>query len=102
LAQTQPTGFPKGCSDSGTATKFLRPTSSDLDVLDSLGDPPWSHRPTLFDAYPDAARDSYTSLPSPLPTPIESDPTKADPHDLDEEKKFSPDIPGAEQNGQRG
>lgn len=30
-----------------------------------------------------------------------SDPTKADPHDLDEEKEYSPDTPSDEQGGQR-
>ena len=52
-----------------------------------------SHRPenTDTDASPE----------SPRSTPPESDPTKADPHDLDEETKYSPDTPGDEQCGQR-
>ena len=59
-------------------------------------------KPRLFGKNPGAAWGSDAPLPSSPSKPPESDPTKADPHDLDTEEKYSPDMPGGEQGDQRG
>ena len=51
---------------------------------------------------PGAAWGSDAPLPSPPSKPPESNPSKAYPHDMDTERKYSPDMPGAEQADQRG
>ncbi|HWB31857.1 MAG TPA: hypothetical protein VG714_01660 [Acidobacteriaceae bacterium] len=73
-----------------------------LDALVKLSDDPWDQGPGLFGTSPGAGWGSGAPLPSSPSKPLESDPTKADPHDLDAEKKYSPDMPGGEQSGQRG
>ena len=60
-----------------------------------------SQRPKLFGANPGDAWESDAPLPSSPLKPPESDPTKADPHDLDIETEYSPDMPGNERNEQR-
>ncbi|MBB6143790.1 hypothetical protein HNQ77_001739 [Silvibacterium bohemicum] len=72
-----------------------------LDALVKLADDPWNQRLRLFGASPGVAWGSEVPLPSSPSKPLESDPTKAEPHDLDPEKEYSPDTPGDEQRGQR-
>lgn len=72
-----------------------------LDAIVKLADDPLNRRPRHFGTDPGYFENSGTPLPSSPSTPPESDPTKADPHDLDAENKYSPDIPGGEQSGQR-
>jgi hypothetical protein len=72
-----------------------------LGALVKLADDPLNQRPKLFAANSGTAWSSDPPVPSSPSKPLESDPTKADPHYLDAEKEYSPDIPGDEQCGQR-
>lgn len=73
-----------------------------LDAPVKLADDPLDQKPRLFGTSPGAAWGSDAPLPSSPSKPPESDPTKAYPHDLDTEEKYSPDMPGGEQGDQRG
>ena len=55
----------------------------------------------VFSGAPGTTENAGAPLEYPRSTPPESDPTKADPHDLDEEKGYLPDTPGGEQSEQR-
>lgn len=72
-----------------------------FDARVSLADAPRPQRSRLPGRNPNTSKNSGAPLPSSPSTPCESDPTKADPRDLDAEKKYSREIPGKEQGGER-
>jgi hypothetical protein len=71
-----------------------------LTALLDLSADPWNQRPQTFELDPGLARCTEDGMAAFRPIPAESDPTKADPHDL-AENEIPRDIPGQEREDRR-